>query len=294
MPLFRRSSDLNQAVARPAVAADITALSRMLRDSTHRFLGAASSDLPALIGSAPSVALMHGRDLFGAAVAGWSVDDTSWLRAIALADGISPGPALDTLLPPLFEQLGQRGVHRLFYAGDVTADSWIQPLLLARGWTRQTDVVVYEKTDYLVPDQGGQHVRIRRAQAVDLPAVLALDRLSFDSQWVKDEGALGPALIEQPFFVIADLNGLPVGYAFATNHFNGRLVHLVRIAVDPAARGQGIGVRLMAAVIDFTRQTGADTLTLNTQQENRTAQRLYEWFGFHRTGESQSVLRKDF
>ncbi|MBC8160824.1 MAG: GNAT family N-acetyltransferase [Roseiflexaceae bacterium] len=293
MPFFRRPQDLTHAIARPAVSDDITAVSRLLRESAHRFLGTASAELPALIGTAPACLLFRGGDVWGAAVAGWPVDDTSWVRALALADGVATGEGVDALLSQLFDQLHGQGVQRLFYAGDVGADAWIQPLLLDRGWQHHTDVVVYEKIGYAVPDSGNAQVRVRQAQPADLRAILALDRLSFDAQWVKDGSVIAPAIVEQPFFVVAEQAGLPVGYAFATGHFNGRLMHLVRIAVDPAARGQGIGVRLMAEVVGYARQSNADSLTLNTQQENRAAQRLYEWFGFRRTGESQRVLRRD-
>ena len=67
-------------------------------------------------------------------------------------------------------------------------------------------------------------------------------------------------------------------------------VPLCRVAVH---QGQAIGVRLLADVVDFARVRSADVLTLNTQAHNTSAQRLYEWFGFHRTGEQQTVLRYD-
>lgn len=293
MPFFRRNLDIALARARPPEDADITAVSRLLRDSEHRFLGAESSDLPALLHSAPALLLVNGRELWGCLVAGWPIDDTAWLRALALIDGLVIHDGLDTLLPAFEPIVRQRGVRRLFYAGDSSADAWIQPALLRRDWVRHTDVVVYEKHGHAIPERGNQQVRVRRAQTVDLPAILALDHTSFDSQWVKDEGVLGPALVEQPFFMIAELDGLPLGYAFATSHFSGRLLHLVRIAVDPSARGQGIGVRLMAELVAFAHIRGAETITLNTQAENRTAQRLYEWFDFERTGESQTVLRRN-
>lgn len=293
MPFFRRNLDIALARVRPPEDADITAVSRLLRDSAHRFLGAESGDLPALLHSAPALMLANGRDLWGCIIAGWPTDDATWVRALAFADGLPIGDGFDTLLPPFEPLLGQRGVRRLFYAGDASADEWTQPALLKRGWVRQTNVVVYEKHGHAIPSGGNQNVRIRRAQSIDLPTVIALDRISFDAQWVKDEGILGPAIVEQPFFMIAELNGLPAGYAFATSHFSGKLLHLVRIAVDPSTRGQGVGVRLMAELIQFARNRGAETLTLNTQAENRTAQRLYEWFGFERTGESQTVLRRD-
>ena len=92
---------------------------------------------------------------------------------------------------------------------------------------------------------------------------------------------------------MAELNGAVVGYAFVTIHFGGRLVHLVRIAVRPSHQGREIGVRLLAEITAHARAVGAGSVTLNTQANNTSAQRLYEWFSFRRTGEVQTVLRFD-
>jgi ribosomal protein S18 acetylase RimI-like enzyme len=154
-------------------------------------------------------------------------------------------------------------------------------------------VVVYEKAKLDIPARGSQMVRIRRAQTVDLPRVLEVDRACFDPQWTKDESIIGPAIFEVPYFAVVELDGEIIGYAFATSHFDGRLVHLVRIAVVPEHQGQSIGVRLLSDVVEFARARGADVVTLNTQAHNAAAQRLYEWFGFQRTGERQAVLRYD-
>jgi ribosomal protein S18 acetylase RimI-like enzyme len=215
------------------------------------------------------------------------------MRGLALADGLMAGPTVDMLLPPFHELLRARGLQKIFYAGDEAADIWIQPVLTARGYLHETDVVVYEKPKLDAPSPGNQAVRVRRAQPVDLPAIIAVDRGSFPPQWTKDENIVGPAIFEVPYFVVAELAGAIVGYAFATMHFEGRLVHLVRIAVLPECRGQAIGVRMLADLVDFARTRGADLLQLNTQSHNSSAQRLYEWFGFIRTGEQQAVLRYD-
>jgi ribosomal protein S18 acetylase RimI-like enzyme len=293
MRFFRRSLDLSHAASRAATPADLTGVSRLLRNNTHRFLGFPSTDLPALLTSAPATLLISGEEIWAAAIGGWRSEATTWLRGLALADGLPIGAAIDMLLPPFHALLRARDLRTLFYAGDEAADIWVQPALTARGYVRDTEVVVYEKSGTSVPAPGNQAVRLRRAQAVDLPAVLAVDQACFAPQWNKDEGILGPAIFDAPYFVVAELDGAIVGYAYATSHFEGRLVHLVRIAVLPFYQGQAIGVRLLADLVAFARIRGADMLTLNTQAHNTSAQRLYEWFGFRRNGERQTVLRFD-
>jgi ribosomal protein S18 acetylase RimI-like enzyme len=110
---------------------------------------------------------------------------------------------------------------------------------------------------------------------------------------MKDDTTLGQAITEGTFFVVGELGGRTVGYAYATSHFGGRLLHLVRIAVDPRKQGRGIGVRLLAEVIRFAQEQQAHIVTLNTQAYNTRAQRLYQWFGFTDSGERQPVMRYD-
>lgn len=293
MRFFRRSLDLDLAAPRPAAPDDLAAISRLLSVSAHRFVGFAGGNLPSLITTAPSIVLAAGKEIWATAIAGWRSESATWVRGLALADGLLVGPAMDMLLPPFHDLLRAQGLSRLFYAGDESADLWVQPALSTRGYVRETDVVVYEKPTLDLPARGNQAVRIRRAQAVDLPTILDVDHACFEPQWTKDDSILGPAIFEVPYFVVAELGGAIVGYAFATMHYDGRLIHLVRIAVRPEYQGQAIGVRLLADLVEFARLREAETLALNTQAHNIAAQRLYEWFGFVRTGEQQTVLRFD-
>jgi ribosomal protein S18 acetylase RimI-like enzyme len=217
----------------------------------------------------------------------------TWLRALALSNNLPVEGGLDHLLPPFHALLRSLEMRSLFYASGESSDVWLQPALIARGYVCDTEVVVYEKRELEIPSPGNPAVRVRRAQAVDLPVVLAIDRACFSPQWHKDESIIGSSLVESPYFVMAELDSTPVGYAFATNHYSGRLIHLVRIAVLPACQGRAVGVRLLAEVVGYARALGADSLTLNTQIDNVRARQLYEWFGFRRTGEGQTVLRYD-
>lgn len=52
--------------------------------------------------------------------------------------------------------------------------------------------------------------------------------------------------------------------------------------VTPEARGKGIGEALLTRAADFGKRAGALKLTLATQVENETAQRLYERLGWQK------------
>jgi GNAT superfamily N-acetyltransferase len=55
---------------------------------------------------------------------------------------------------------------------------------------------------------------------------------------------------------------------------------LVKMAVDPAYRGQGISKLLLARCIEEARQAGAHTVFLFSSSKLQVAIRLYEQFGF--------------
>lgn len=293
MPLFFRSLDINLTVPREGKLDDLMAISRLLRTEKHRFLGVPGGELPTLVAGSPTMLLVSGHAIWGVAIAGWPIHDVCWLRVIAFVNGLPPKDGLPALLGPFHALLRSKGIHHVFYAGDISADLWIQPLLHAYGYVHDTQVVVYEKHTMDLPSLGNTQVRIRRVQPVDLATVLEVDRACFTSQWMKDEGVISSSISDSPFFIAAEFDHEIVGYAFVSSHFDGHLIHLVRIAVDPAYQGLSIGVRLLAEVTLYARSTGAYTLALNTQANNRNAQRLYEWFGFQRTNEQQTVMRYD-
>lgn len=55
---------------------------------------------------------------------------------------------------------------------------------------------------------------------------------------------------------------------------------LVKLAIDPAARGHGIGRRLTESTLEFAEAAGAHSVTLCTNSKLTAAIRLYERLGF--------------
>jgi ribosomal protein S18 acetylase RimI-like enzyme len=57
---------------------------------------------------------------------------------------------------------------------------------------------------------------------------------------------------------------------------------LYDLFVAPSARNLGVGRALMDRATEHARETGADSLILETATDNHTAQRLYEKLGYRR------------
>jgi ribosomal protein S18 acetylase RimI-like enzyme len=290
MRLFRKSPDLRRAQLRPLTGADLAAASRLLHESSRRYYALSISELPALLEAGHGVALEIDTGLYGIALAGRPTQGACWLRLLAVADGLAVAPALTMLLEALHRSVAVYGATTIFYAGDDGADAWMIPVLKPLGYQVETEVIVYEKRYLNSPAVGNLAVVIRPAQAADLDAVVRLDRRCFSPEWTKDDLILSSAIAQGPYFKLAESDGLIVGYAYASSHSGGYLLHLVRIAVDPERHGSGIGVRLLDDLVNFAVDQSAQLITLNTQAYNSRAQRLYHWFGFSPTGERQPIL----
>jgi ribosomal-protein-alanine N-acetyltransferase len=290
MWLFRRSLDPSLAESQPVAFHDLHRISHLLRAGGKRYHALTESELPDLVSQGLGVQLVATREIWGVALVARPASGTSWLRTVAFADGLDVAAGAAQLMPALHETMRAHGVSDLYYAGDDASDRWLAPLLKQQHYQYNTEVLVYEKHNLDIPDRGNLYVQVRPATAVDLAEILRIDRRCFEPHWTKDDIVLGPAIQEGPFFIVAELGRRIVGYAYATAHFGGRLIHLVRIAVDPPFRSGRIGIRLLAELTDYAQQQGAHVISLNTQAYNRAAQQLYRWFGFHTTGERMPVL----
>ena len=142
---------------------------------------------------------------------------------------------------------------------------------------------------------------IRRANASDLPGLNRLleqvlmvhhngrpDLFKSGAKKYTDEELLTLLADEgRPVFAAVDDSGTMLGYCFCIfqQHLNNNILTDIRtlyiddLCVDENCRGQHIGSKLYAYVLDFARQSGCYNVTLNVWSCNKSALAFYEKLG---------------
>lgn len=141
---------------------------------------------------------------------------------------------------------------------------------------------------------------LRDATKEDLPAILEIDGASFSQPWSQRS-------FEQCFdndntyVVVAQTDDRILGFGVA--YTVGDEGEIATLAVDAAARGQGLGEKILRALLDFCGACGAHTVFLEVRAGNSAAQRLYSRCGFveaglrrryYADGEDAVLMRHDF
>jgi ribosomal-protein-alanine N-acetyltransferase len=129
-------------------------------------------------------------------------------------------------------------------------------------------------------------MEIRAMTPSDVPAVLELEQLIYPEPWsekVFDDELAQPSRV----YLLALDDGEVIGYSGLMVVFED--AHITTMSVAPAARGSGVGQRMMMKLVDAAIGAGAEHLTLEVRMSNDPAQALYRKFGFAPVG-----VRKDY
>jgi ribosomal protein S18 acetylase RimI-like enzyme len=140
------------------------------------------------------------------------------------------------------------------------------------------------EVERLGPDTWRVYRELRLAALADAPTAFGA-RLEVESARPEEEWRARLALRTQ---FVARVDGQPVGTVGCRDDEGGE-PELVSMWVAPAARGTGVGDRLVEAVIAHPSKRGRATIVLWVSQGNTRAERLYARHGFERTGRTQPI-----
>ncbi len=121
-------------------------------------------------------------------------------------------------------------------------------------------------------------LHIRRMTLADVPAVAALEAACFATPWTLQDFEREMVENRVARYLVAEEAGRLLG--FAGVHIILDEGHITNVAVLQEARGQGIGRRLIEALLQYASNLGVRYLTLEVRPSNAPAIALYSSFGF--------------
>ncbi|HEY75172.1 MAG TPA: ribosomal protein S18-alanine N-acetyltransferase [Thermoflexia bacterium] len=144
---------------------------------------------------------------------------------------------------------------------------------------------------------------VRPMEERDIPAVMAIERVSFPAPWPESAyhyelryGTGSRFFVLQPagedranergrrLRSVMRRRGISPVLGYAGLRFRSDRAHLSTLAIHPDWRGRGLGSFLLLTVLEEAVQEGAQQITLEVRPSNRVAQRLYAKIGFTHTG----------
>lgn len=140
--------------------------------------------------------------------------------------------------------------------------------------------------------QGEDRYFIRRMREEDLPAVRAIEALSFSNPWSDNtfRGEIQNTSVSFPMVVVRRPGEEVVAYIIYWQIRDD--VQVNNVAVHPDCRGLGLGEALMRYAIARVRESGATFMTLEVRQSNAPALTLYNKLGFEVMGTRKNYYTK--
>jgi ribosomal protein S18 acetylase RimI-like enzyme len=141
-------------------------------------------------------------------------------------------------------------------------------------------------------------IEIRRAEPSDAAAIAAVLRKAFiEFKPLYTEGGFAATALNEEQ-VLTRMGEGPIWIALSKDEIVGTIAAVQRdnslyvrgMAVLPVARGSGAGRKLLDAVERFARDSNCPRLFLSTTPFLSAAIRLYESYGFRRTGEPHDLF----
>ena len=126
------------------------------------------------------------------------------------------------------------------------------------------------------------NLNIRKMTVEDVPAVTALDQISFSLPW--PERSFRFEVTDNPASRcwVAEVDGRVVGMIVAWLFVDE--AHIATLATHPDFRRQGIAQKLLIHTLRYTFDEGAVSSFLEVRESNIAAQEMYRKFGYEDTG----------
>jgi len=123
-------------------------------------------------------------------------------------------------------------------------------------------------------------VKVRKAELADIHSIVEIERASFDDPYPPEYLEM-LMLFNQGVFIIAERDGIAIGYAVAS--MRGKAGHVLSIAVNPKERRRGVGRSLMGRMVEELKAREASRIVLESKRGNPAID-FYLSLGFRQVG----------
>jgi ribosomal-protein-alanine N-acetyltransferase len=134
-------------------------------------------------------------------------------------------------------------------------------------------------------------MRIRRATAADIPALMALENHAATAAHWSMEQYETAFSGEAPSRVILILDEESCVHGFIAGRALGEEWEVENVVIAGRARRRGFATRLLGEFLDLARGRGAGTVFLEVRESNLAARRLYEKWAFVESGRRRLYYR---
>lgn len=209
-----------------------------------------------------------------------------WVRFAAIRRSPDAQAILAAMIEAVLPYLRECGATIL---GWLAVESWPDEMLPALGFRRSNWITTFIKDGLDSSPIESSDVIVRPVRIEEMERLAEIEAAAFEPLWRYSAGGLRLAHRHAVCFDVALVDGKIVGFQYSVANSAGAGAHLVRITVDPVVQGMGVGSALIRAAFEAYRRRGLNRVSLNTQLDNIASHRLYEKFGFYRTGDQLPI-----
>lgn len=133
-------------------------------------------------------------------------------------------------------------------------------------------------------DRHSAPTRVRAAELADLEALVEIENRCFDTDRLSRRSFRHLLTRGRAATLVAERGGAVVGYVLVLFSHGTLHARIYSLAVDPAARGLGLGRDLVLAAEDAAKDQACSEIRLEVRKDNEGAIGLYESLGYRRFG----------
>lgn len=211
----------------------------------------------------------------------------AWMKLFASAGSDSPQKYWDALWEQARSDLDSDAGFKMVVA--MPYQEWFERFLISSGYSIFQEVILFEWSTKKPPDVQIPGVVIRPVDPLDLDEIVEIDRSAFEPVWVNSYASLERAIGMAAYSTVLLVDQAVVGYQISTHAPKGG--HLARLAIRPGFHSRGLGYALVVDMQRYFFRSGAQKVTVNTQNDNHASIALYKKAGFWLTGKKYPVYR---